>query len=131
MRATQPTQPHPKDTLGKLGEELAARHLTASGLVVLDRNWRCARGEIDVIAVDGRALVFVEVKTRTSVAFGDPAEAVTPAKAARLRLLAAQWLADRRAVADLPPWRELRFDVVCVLCPRDGTATVRHIRAAL
>lgn len=97
---------------------------------MVERNWRCSRGEIDLIAVDGPALVFVEVKTRTSLAFGDPADAVTAAKAARLRVLAAQWLSDRRASADLPAWRELRFDVVCVMCPAGADPTVRHIRAA-
>ena len=127
MRATGPL---PKDALGQRGEQLAARYLDEAGLVVLERNWRCSRGEIDLIAVDGRALVFVEVKTRSSVAFGDPAEAITAAKAARLRLLAAQWLSDRRASADLPPWGELRFDVVCVLCRPGALPTVRHIRAA-
>lgn len=125
------TSEHPKDELGRFGEQLAARYLTDAGLVVLERNWRCARGEIDIIAVDGGALVFVEVKTRSSTAYGDPAEAVTRAKAGRLRLLAAQWLSDRRAAADTPPWRELRFDVVCVLRGAGGPPVVRHIRAAL
>lgn len=121
---------HPKDALGRFGEQAASQFLTEAGLVVLERNWRCPRGEIDIIAVDGRALVFVEVKTRSSLAFGDPAEAVTPAKAARLRLLAAQWLSDRRASSDLPPWRELRFDVVCVVRTPGAGPTVRHIRSA-
>jgi putative endonuclease len=121
---------HPKDVVGRFGEQVASQYLTDAGFVVVERNWRCARGEIDIIAVDGRALVFVEVKTRSSMAFGDPAEAVTRAKAGRLRLLAAQWLDDRRTAADLPPWRELRFDVVCVLRGAGGDPLVRHIRAA-
>jgi putative endonuclease len=121
---------HPKDALGRFGEQAAARYLGAAGLVVVERNWRCARGEIDIIAVDGPALVFVEVKTRSSLAFGDPAESVTPVKAARLRLLAAQWLSDRRDRMGLPPWRELRFDVVSVLRNDSGSPVIRHVQAA-
>ena len=120
---------HPKDTLGRFGEQAAARYLRAAGLVVVERNWRCARGEIDIIAVDGPALVFVEVKTRSSLAFGDPAESVTPVKAARVRLLAAQWLNDRRDRMGLPPWRELRFDV-SVLRNYAGSPVIRHVPAA-
>ncbi len=119
-----------KDAVGRFGEQVAAQYLTDAGLVLVERNWRCARGEIDIIAVDGQALVFIEVKTRSSVAFGDPAEAVTAAKAGRIRLLAAQWLSDRRANADRPTWQELRFDVVCVVRRAAGPPLVRHLKAA-
>ena len=68
----------PKDALGKYGEELAARYLSKNGLVILERNWRCDLGEIDVIAREKNDLVICEVKTRRTVAFGDPIESVTP-----------------------------------------------------
>lgn len=98
---------------------------------VLDRNWRCRDGEIDLVGLDGTVLAFVEVKTRSSPAFGDPAEAVTPAKAARLRRLAVRWLAEQRRGSDPLGWTEIRFDVVSIL-RRDsgGTPSVRHVKAA-
>ncbi len=80
-----------KDVLGARGEELAAAALAAAGMLVIDRNWRCGQGEIDIVAVDGDETVFVEVKTRASVAYGHPLEAITAQKLARLRRLAAAW----------------------------------------
>ena len=82
------------------------------GYQVVARNWRCPTGELDLVARRGRTLVFCEVKTRTSAAFGAPVEAVTPAKQARLRRLAGQWLES----AGRPgPVSDLRFDVASVL----------------
>ncbi len=114
-----------KDRLGKYGEDIAVGHLEAAGMVVLARNWRCADGELDIIAQDGSTLVFCEVKTRSGLGYGSPLEAVVPAKARRIRRLAAAWLrqADRG-------WPELRFDVVSVLRPRGGQPTVEHLRGA-
>jgi putative endonuclease len=80
-----------KDILGKAGEKLAAEHLLAEGFQIVERNWRCPRGEIDIIATKGDVLVFVEVKTRSSLRFGHPLEAITAQKLARLRQLAATW----------------------------------------
>ncbi len=71
--------------LGKYGEDLAARRLVDAGFSLLDRNWRCRDGEIDIVARDGDVLVVCEVKTRRDVGFGTPLEAVTPAKAGRKR----------------------------------------------
>jgi len=118
-----------KDAVGRYGERVAAEHLVSSGLAILDRNWRCKDGELDIVARDGDALVFVEVKTRSSTAFGDPAEAISAAKAARIRGLALRWMEQHR---DLPSQfrRELRFDVVAVLRGSSGAAAVRHLRAA-
>ena len=111
--------------MGRFGEELAARHLEAAGLEILDRNWRCGEGEIDIVAADGPTLVVCEVKTRSGTAFGDPAEAVVGTKAARLRRLALRWLAAQGV-----GWRDLRFDVVTVVRRRDGDPVVRHLRGA-
>jgi putative endonuclease len=113
--------------VGAYGERLAARYLAEAGLEVLERNWRCAQGEIDIIARDGDCLVVCEVKTRRGSSFGDPVEAVTSRKAARLRRLAACWLAEHpgqvRDVADV------RVDVVGVLRPRSGPAQLEHLVA--
>lgn len=115
-----------KDAVGVYGERVAARLLTEIGLEVIDRNWRCARGEIDIVARDGATdeIVFVEVKTRRSTAYGLPAEAVTPAKLARLRRLAGEWLAAHQVTA-----AGIRLDVVAILVPGTGAAQVEHLRA--
>jgi putative endonuclease len=81
-----------KDVLGKSGEQEAAKYLESHGLRILDRNWRSADGEIDIVAVERQVLVVCEVKSRTSVRYGSPLEAVSRAKRARLRRLAVQWL---------------------------------------
>jgi putative endonuclease len=111
--------------LGAHGERIAAAYLTDSGLRVLDRNWRCRDGELDIVARDGDALVFCEVKTRTGTGFGHPAEAVTPAKRRRLRSLARAWLATHDQHAP-----DLRFDVVGVHVPPAGPVRVTHLRNA-
>jgi len=113
-----------KDTVGRYGEDVAARHLSEHGLVVLQRNWRCELGEIDIVARDGDCLVVCEVKTRRSQAFGSPLEAVTPRKLARLRRLAARWLQESGLH---PP--QVRIDVVSVVRPPSGPAVVEHVRA--
>ena len=112
-----------KDVLGRDGEEIAVVYLQAAGLQVLERNWRCRWGEIDIVALDGDCLVVCEVKTRRSVAAGGPLEAVTPAKLGRLRRLTAAWLAaqDRH-------FPQIRIDVIGVLQPRRGAATVEHLK---
>ena len=82
-----------KDVLGRRGEDLAARFLEQQGLVVLSRNWRCRHGELDLVATDADQLVVCEVKTRSGTRFGEPAEAVTGRKAARIRRVTQAWLA--------------------------------------
>jgi putative endonuclease len=111
--------------LGRYGERVAARCLSDAGFEVLDTNWRCARGEIDIVARDGAVLVICEVKTRSSTAFGDPAEAVGLVKSNRLRGLGLQWLADHPG-----QWEAIRFDVVAVLKRQHAPAQVRHLRGA-
>ncbi len=111
--------------VGRYGERLAVRHLTEAGLTVLARNWRTRTGEIDIVARDGRTVVFCEVKTRRGVAFGQPVEAVDDRKAARLRRLAAEWLAQARTPCD-----EVRFDVISVWAPRRGAPRVSHLKGA-
>lgn len=110
--------------LGAYGENLAERHLREQGMVVLDRNWRCDEGEIDLVVRDGRVLVACEVKTRRGAQCGTPHEAVTPVKLGRLRRLAMRWAAEQGVC---PP--EVRIDLIAVLRERDsGPADVEHVR---
>jgi putative endonuclease len=118
-------RPSPRAALGAYGERVAVRVLTDQGLQVLDRNWRCRAGELDVVARDGTALVFCEVKTRSAGGFGHPVEAVTAVKRRRLRHLARAWLDAHDHHAP-----DLRFDVIGVLVPRSGPARVTHLRNA-
>ncbi|BBY79175.1 YraN family protein [Mycolicibacterium pulveris] len=111
--------------IGALGEQLAVDHLRSLGLRVLDRNWRCRYGELDVIAADdaARIAIFVEVKTRTSDRFGGVEQAVTPEKVQRLRRLACLWLA-----AQDTGWAHLRIDVVGVRIGRQRTPEIIHLQ---
>jgi putative endonuclease len=111
--------------VGAYGEQLAARYLVESGMQILDRNWRCSQGEIDIVAMDDACLVIVEVKTRRSLAFGSPVEAVTAVKAARLRRLASCWLAENRSLVSSVA--DVRIDVVGVLRPVRGPAQIEHL----
>jgi putative endonuclease len=120
----------PRRALGAAGEAAVARWYAAAGYAVLDRNWRCRDGELDLVVARDGALVFCEVKTRRSTAFGTPAEAVTVGKQQRLRALAMRWLdahpdARRRGAAVT-----LRFDVASVLAPRDAPPVIDVIESA-
>lgn len=109
--------------LGAYGEALAASFLTRHGMVLLDRNWRCPQGEIDLVLRDGRTLVVCEVKTRSSHDFGTPHEAIDRRKVDRLRRLAACWLREHAVHPD-----DIRLDLVAVLRPRTGEPEIDHVR---
>ena len=111
--------------LGRRGEETAERHLVSRGFRILERRYRTRAGEIDFIAEDGATLVFVEVKTRSSLRFGRPSEAVGFRKRARIAAAASLYLALRGG-----PERPCRFDVVEVLESTGGALRVRIIRDA-
>ena len=112
-----------KDELGRRGEALAVDFLRQLGCSVLAQNWRCSLGEIDVIVCDGTETVFVEVKTRSSVAFGHPLEAITGEKLARLRRLAAVWCEAHPA-----PNREIRIDAIAVIASPGEAPQLDHLR---
>lgn len=112
-----------KDVLGKRGEELAAAFLESEGYAILDRNWRCQQGEIDVVAFDGIDTVFVEVKTRSSVLFGHPLEAITVLKLARLRRLAAAWCEEHPGNHD-----HIRIDAIAVVAPNGVPPLIEHLK---
>ncbi|HEX7166989.1 MAG TPA: YraN family protein [Acidimicrobiales bacterium] len=98
--------------LGDSGEAAVADWYVNRGFQVVARNWRCREGELDIVAVGGGVAVFCEVKSRSSVAFGAPVEAVGRDKQARIRRLAARFLRERGAAVRC---REVRFDVASVL----------------
>jgi putative endonuclease len=111
--------------LGAFGEQLAAEHLTAQGLAIVARNWRCRYGELDIIAADNdsRTAVFVEVKTRTGDGFGGVEYAVPPQKVRRLRRLTSLWLAGQDV-----RWAAIRIDVIGIRVGRTRTPEITHIQ---
>ena len=113
-----------RKSLGKAGEELAERYLKRQGYAIVERNYRCPLGEIDLIAIDKRAVVFVEVKTRRVDTSGAPVESVNAAKQRRLKRAALHYL-NRYRLHD----RDVQFDVVGISLRSDPPA-VRHVRHA-
>lgn len=114
-----------RSEIGALGEQLAVEHLQALGLRVLERNWRCRYGELDVIAADDTTgtVVFVEVKTRTTDRFGGVEYAVTPQKVRRLRRLTGLWLSGQHS-----SWARVRIDVVGVRIGRSPRPEITHVQ---
>ncbi len=111
--------------LGRRGEDAAAAYLERAGLTVVDRNWRCKSGEVDLVALDGSEIVFVEVKTRKTTATGQPEEAVTPTKQRRYRRIAQAYVQEA-GLSDV----DARFDVISLLVVADDRALLRHHRNA-
>jgi len=110
--------------LGRRGEDLACEHLERRGHRILDRNWRCRRGEIDVVSIDRGTIVVVEVKTRSSCDFGHPFDAIHPRKLERLHRLGWDWC-QAHGRTGVPT----RVDAVAVLISRDGLVGVEHLEA--
>jgi len=113
-----------KDILGREGEARAARHLQERGYTILDRNWRCAQGELDIVAMDGGVLAVVEVKTRRSESYGHPFEAVDARKRRRLWQLAHAWLEAHPAV---PRVAAVRLEAIGIIGDPESGA-LEHIR---
>lgn len=111
-----------RQAIGAYGEEVAARHLREQGMSVLERNWRCPEGEVDIVLRDGATLVVCEVKTRTSLRAGTPHEAISDVKLDRLKRLGERWAAERGIRPD-----GIRVDLVAVVRPRRGPALVEHV----
>lgn len=116
---------NPKDALGRYGEDLAADFLERSGLVIIERNWRCDLGELDIIAREGPDLVICEVKTRRSARFGTPLEAVSERKIRRMRRLVIRWLEGRSLHVPV-----IRFDIIGIVQPQTGAPVIEHVRGA-
>lgn len=111
--------------LGRLGEELAARHLRTLGWEILGRNVREGRKEIDIIARRDDVLAFVEVKTRRTLEFGDPIASISPRKRREIREVALRWLERHR-----PGAATLRFDAVGVRLDPSGAIELDHVEDA-
>lgn len=112
---------------GRKAEQAACEHLLSHGYTVVERNWRCRTGEIDIIARQGNTLVIVEVRSRSqqAAAFGTPAESITARKIKQVRDTAAVYF-HRTGLSDA----NIRFDVVAVTFGRDEELTLEHIQAA-
>lgn len=113
-----------KDDLGRAGEQRAAEHLAAAGYRLVDRNWRCPQGEIDIVATHRRDLVVVEVKTRRTEWFGHPFEAVSARKRDRLWRLGCAWIVSHPAAA---AGRRLRLDLIGITGPEPASAVLEHL----
>ncbi|MGY4857184.1 YraN family protein [Cryobacterium sp. AP23] len=111
-----------KDDVGRRGEDCAAEYLLEAGYTLLERNWRCDQGEIDLIATRNGDIVFVEVKTRSGTGFGHPFEAITVAKLARLRRLAGAWCRQSGLRA-----RRIRIDAIAVITRPGQEPQVEHL----
>jgi putative endonuclease len=114
-----------RSVLGKTGEDLACRELERRGYAILARRYRRRRGEIDIIARDGATLVFVEVKARDSLAFGEAAEAITALKRHRITEVATDYVMRHR-LTDCP----CRFDVVSIHFEAGGVPVVEVFQNA-
>lgn len=108
--------------LGAKGEDAACRYLSHKDYLILDRNWRCQFGEVDIVAMDGDDLVFVEVKTRSGYASGFPEEAVTSEKRRRYEGIALAYLAEHPSIRSV----SLRFDVMSITMVGNHRAVLRH-----
>ncbi|MDF1542501.1 MAG: YraN family protein [Anaerosomatales bacterium] len=114
-----------REETAKRGEDAAAAYLERIGCTVVERNWRCPSGEVDIVALDGPTLLIVEVKTRKTPSAGTPEEAVSPTKQRRLVRIARHYLAH----AGLDD-ADVRFDVIAIRPIADDRALLRHHRAA-
>ncbi len=112
-------------TLGERGEAIAAAYLTGRKFSIVERNFRCKGGEVDIIARDGKTYVFVEVKTRRNLSFGPPQQALTPFKQRQISKAALTWLAKKRLFG-----ADARFDVIAILMPDHQVPVIDHIRNA-
>jgi putative endonuclease len=112
-----------KDVLGQEGEQAAVSYLEGCGFRILDRNWRCADGEIDIVAVERQTFVVCEVKTRSGTRYGTPLDAVGRTKQRRLRRLAVQWL-NAHGIR----FEQIRIDVLGLLYEASGGFTIEHVR---
>lgn len=112
-------------SFGSRGEELAATFLLKSGLNIIEQNFRCKGGEVDIVAKDGDTLVFVEVKTRKTLNYGVPQLAVTPFKQRQISKAALTWLARNRKMN-----HSARFDVIAILMEGDSRFSIEHIKNA-
>jgi putative endonuclease len=119
-------EPHNDNkSLGERGEAIAEAYLKGQKFIIVERNFRCKCGEVDIIARDGKSFVFVEVKTRRTLSFGPPQLAVTPFKQRQISKAALTWLAKNRLQE-----ANARFDVIAILLREYQVPEIEHIRNA-
>ena len=111
-----------KQEIGKLGENLATKYLKQNKYVILDRNFRCKQGEIDIIAIDSKQIIFVEVKTRTNLSYGNPSEAVHKLKRLHMKKVAKYYLYINN-ITKIP----IRFDVIEIYI-KNQKYKINHIK---
>ena len=116
---------HANAGIGSRGEELATAFLVRNGLKIVERNFRCKGGEVDIIARDGKTIVFIEVKSRRTLTYGVPQLAVTDFKQRQISKAALTWLSKNR-LHDSPA----RFDVIAILLENDYSHQIEHIKNA-
>jgi putative endonuclease len=112
-------------TLGERGEAIAAAYLKGQRFTIIERNFRCKGGEVDIIAREGKTLVFVEVKTRRTLTFGPPQLTLTPFKQRQISKAALTWLAKKKQFN-----ASARFDVIAIVAPDQQVPEIEHIRNA-
>jgi putative endonuclease len=112
-------------TLGQRGEAIAAAYLKGQRFTIIERNFHCKCGEVDIIARDGKTLVFIEVKTRRTLSFGPPQMALTPFKQRQISKAALTWLAKKKQFG-----ASARFDVIAIIVPDHQVPQIDHIRNA-
>lgn len=120
--ATRPIANHMHT--GASGEDVACDYLRGRGYRILDRNWRSRHGELDIVAMRGDTIIAVEVKTRRGTGFGDPLEAITQAKLARLRRLFGEWLGQQSTRGG---GSRLRIDAIGVLMLPGTSPVITHV----
>ncbi|MGW8483933.1 YraN family protein [Microbacterium sp. NPDC055903] len=113
-----------KDDLGRAGERRAVRHLESIGYEILDRNWRCPDGEIDIVAREGGCLCIVEVKTRTSTRYGHPFEALDDRKLRRLWRLGHSWVLAHPVQTR---YTRLRLEAIGIIGADVSSAALEHL----
>ena len=111
--------------IGRIGEDIAVQYLEEKGFTVLDRNYNFEHGEIDIVAYQGRFIVFVEVKTRSSASYGEPEMAIDSKKRQQLLLVAEAWMHERRMTG-----APARFDVIAIMRPQTSREEIRHYEEA-
>lgn len=111
--------------LGKRGEELAAAYLESKGYLVLDRNYRFEKAEIDIVAFDHTQIIFVEVKSRSGTYFGRPEEYVTEAKEKNIKRAAEAWIYERKMDTAL-----VRFDIIAIVQNKNEAPEITHFEDA-
>ncbi len=111
--------------IGKIGENLATKYLSGIGYKILERNFSCMQGEIDIVAHTGKELVLVEVKTRTSLCYGRPAEAVTPVKQKHIEKAAKYYVYKKHLEKEY-----IRYDIVEVYIDKNKYE-INHIRQVM